>query len=198
MKAARRFSSPPWTRGAPRARCNPARPSTCSTVCCRGRSPLRGLRSAPCSLQPRRGARLGRLQPGARARLPPPSISIRDQPTRDVGERGRAAGADPISSATFETNLVMSHLACADEPGRPHERAQRHRFNSCAPSFRRRRRAYPTRAVHFSGQDTISISSGRGSRSTADVRTKTSQTPCDSCAACRQDLQVHEVPPAPR
>ena len=38
-KAARPSSSPPSTRAAPRARCSPAPPSTCSTACCPGAEP---------------------------------------------------------------------------------------------------------------------------------------------------------------
>jgi alanine racemase len=37
--------------------------------------------------------------------------------------------AEPGLLATFETTLVMSHLACADEPGSPMNAQQRDRFN---------------------------------------------------------------------
>ena len=37
--------------------------------------------------------------------------------------------AEPGLLATFETTLVMSHLACADEPGNPMNAQQRDRFN---------------------------------------------------------------------
>lgn len=37
--------------------------------------------------------------------------------------------AEPGLLATFETTLVMSHLACADEPGNPMNGQQRDRFN---------------------------------------------------------------------
>lgn len=37
--------------------------------------------------------------------------------------------AEPGLLATFETTLVMSHLACADEPGNPMNVQQRDRFN---------------------------------------------------------------------
>jgi alanine racemase len=37
--------------------------------------------------------------------------------------------AEPDLLANFETTLVMSHLACADEPGSPMNEAQRQRFN---------------------------------------------------------------------
>jgi alanine racemase len=37
--------------------------------------------------------------------------------------------AEPDLLANFETTLVMSHLACADEPGNPMNEAQRQRFN---------------------------------------------------------------------
>ena len=37
--------------------------------------------------------------------------------------------SEPDLLATFETTLVMSHLACADEPGNPMNAQQRDRFN---------------------------------------------------------------------
>ena len=37
--------------------------------------------------------------------------------------------AEPDLLTTFETTLVMSHLACADEPGNPMNERQRERFN---------------------------------------------------------------------
>jgi alanine racemase len=39
-----------------------------------------------------------------------------------------AVAADPLAFAGVETVLVMSHLACADEPGHPANRAQRAEF----------------------------------------------------------------------
>ena len=85
----------------------------------------------PCSLEPRRGARLGGLQPCARAQACRRAAHRhRHQPAWHAGGRGRRSWRpSPSLLAAFETTLVMSHLACADEPDNPMNAQQRERFN---------------------------------------------------------------------
>ena len=177
------------TRGAPRARCNPARPSTCSTVSCPGpRRTMRASTCAPCSRASPRCAS-GRPTAGrAGADCRPPCMSIPGINRLGMSETEVAAAGGRAGSA--------GHLRddSGDEPPRlrrrtrqPHERAAaRPLQSSCAPASAGAGEPRPTRAAHFSAPASISISCGRASRCTADVRTKTSRTPCARLCASRQ------------
>ena len=68
---------------------------------------------------------------------PPAAIQIDTGFTRlGLGKADIAAiRADPGRLAGFETALVMSHLACADEPDHPMNEAQRARFEAALEPF---------------------------------------------------------------
>ena len=129
-RAARPSSSPASTKAGPRARCSRAPPSTCSTACCPApRRTMRASTCAPCSRAcprcatgPPTAARAGA---GCAA-----AIHIDTGMNRlgmPEGEVEQLAAA-PDLLAAFETTLVMSHLACADEPDDPMNERQRVRF----------------------------------------------------------------------
>ena len=158
---------------------------------------LRRLRSAPRALEPRRGARLGRLLP--RARTPPAGRHPhrhRHEPARHARRRGRAAGGRAATcSPPSRSTLVMSHLACADEPANPMNERQRERFDGAARQAAagageplQLRRHVPGPAL------STSTWCGRASRSTAAARTRAGRTRCSTVVRlAARILQVRDV-----
>ena len=103
--------------------------------------------------------------------------------------------AEPDLLATFETTLVMSHLACADEPDSPMNERQRERFNAM-------------RALLPPAPASLSNSGGtfwpvhfdlvrRASRSTAAAHEGRPNPMRTVVRLAAKILQVHRVGPAP-
>ena len=76
------------------------------------------------------------------------------------------AGTNDLWSA-LRLSLVMSHLACADDPEHPKSEAQRQRSTGSARAYRKLLRASPTQRGSFSGPAISTTSCGPASRSMA-------------------------------
>ena len=95
-----------------------------------------------------------------------------------------SASPRPSSSASIarlldalDLRLVMSHLACAEEPDNPAERAAARALRAAAQAAcRRRRRASPTRPGSSSGRRSTASSAGRASRCTGSIRPRAAPT----------------------
>ena len=94
--------------------------------------------------------------------------------------------------------LVMSHLACADEPDHPANEAQRARFETLrAKAAGRRRRRSPIRRASSSARPSTSTSRGRVRRSTASTRRRDSRTRCGRWCGCRRRSSRRATLPEP-
>ena len=107
----------------------------------------------------------------------------------------RRLARDPSVFEHFDLDLVMSHLACADEPGNPKNAAQQRQVRpACARCCRRRGRASPTPAAHSSGPSSTTTWCAPASRSTAAARSRAGRTPMQPVVRLSaRILQVRDV-----
>ncbi len=179
--------------------CCPTRRSTCSTGSQAGEvgDLHRGAAAARCSTSPASSGsgqrRRGAPSDGCAAAHP---ARHRHVPPRPGRGRARGAGAGARSTPSSST-LVMSHLACADEPAKPDQSRRSSRASSAAapPACRRRRRSLANSSGMLPrSRLPLRPAAGPAPRSTASTRPPDGPIRCGRWSALEAPvLQVHDV-----
>ena len=174
--------------GNPGAERHPARRRRC----------LRRSRCRPGAEQPRADRGLARCRqarrPQARRRRCRSTAACRGSACRPPMSSGSPTKPDAFDG--IAVRLVMSHLACADEPQHPANEAQLAAFEASATRCcRRRRHRSPIRRASFSATPIISTWRGRARRSTASTRCRDGPTRCGRwCGLSAKIIQTRELP----
>ena len=130
----------------PARRLAPARRSSCSTACCRARAKRSWPRRTPGALLLDEIREWAALAAARRAACRGASCRHRPQPARAPRARGRGACADSALLDALDVRLVMSHLACADDPADAKNEAQ-------LSAFERLRRQLPEPQASLAASD---------------------------------------------